>query len=98
MTPTIGQVVISSYGWANGDIPPNELIAPDEVRSSSEYVDGDTLLQFLLQELVENDPEHENGPDHWAMASIRVSTVLRELQSVHDAIMRFDPELEIADD
>lgn len=95
-SPTIGQVVSSSYGWGNGELEPETFLDEADVPHSSEYYLGDTLLQFLLQETVEgsldwSEAALENGPEHWAEARHRIGVVLREVQAVHDALMRFGP-------
>lgn len=57
-TLTIGQVVESAYAWANGDIDDaTRFVAADAVSPSEAFASGDTLLQFLLQELVEGPPK-----------------------------------------
>ena len=86
-TVTVQQVVCSAYAWGNGDIHHSEILAPEDCTDEG---DGDSLLAFLLAETAP-DGDDPDSLDHWLMARARMETVLREVQSVYDALHRFGP-------
>lgn len=91
---TLGQVVESAYAHANGDIDDlDEFVAPGDVDFSRNTLDN--LLRFLLSELVEIDDDcltDTGDASRWSEARRRADQVLKEVQSVRDALHRFGPK------
>lgn len=85
-TLTVQQIVCSSYAIGDWNIS-GPIMDPEDCTNE---LDGDPLLAFLLAETAP-DGDDPNSLDHWLMARARIETVLREVQSVYDALHRFGP-------
>jgi hypothetical protein len=83
---TVQQIVRSAYqiGDWYGTGP---IMNPEDCTSE---LDGDPLLAFLLAE-TSPDGDDPDSLDHWLLARARMETVLREVQSVYEALHRFGP-------
>lgn len=94
--PTLQQAVETGYFTGTGDRHPKDgFIAVEDLFSEQHVVEGigDTLLEFLLTELVfQNEVEGGTEVDVWAQACYRIDQIVQEVQSVQAAIYRHAPE------
>lgn len=101
---TVEQAVLTGYAHANGDLQLNEVVALGDIPAHREVAtSGDSLLAFLLSELVDEqvacaaeqpeDPEAAaNTPDHWEEALRRIATVKRQIERVERMLHEHAPE------
>ena len=94
--PTLQQAVETGYFTGNGDRDPADgFIDPDHLYSEQHVLEGvgDTLLEFLLTELVfQNEVEGGTEADQWAQACYRIDLIVQEVQAVQAALYRHAPE------
>jgi hypothetical protein len=94
-TPSVLQVVQSSYAWGNGDMTYGEILDPEDC--SPDWI-GDGLLEFLIRETSPDeawfgeDAPAENALEHWEQARYRMEKVLAEVQSVYEALHKYGPQ------
>jgi len=93
--PTLQQAVETGYSIGSGDRDPADgFIDPDHLYSEQHVLEGagDTLLEFLLTELVfQNEVEGGTEYDRWAQACYRIDRVAQEIQAVQAALYRYAP-------
>ena len=90
---TLGQVVEVQGVWDDDGFC--EVVAADDVSSSEYFAVGETLAEFLLQELVEGPIADSYGVEDlaaWTEARRRADRTLAEMQAVRDALHRYGPQ------
>lgn len=92
LTLTVQQVVESAYGWAANNERDGEIVPVEDLTSEYDRGDmGDGLIETILRETMDwrDSGGPENGPEHWEMAIRRMQNMVRDCETVLEALYRY---------